>query len=223
MIERERERGERGSGRANKIQRPESLHCHWVCVSRRQEDRNYLSLLPLFSLTLSTLSALSPEAKEPNLIFMFFFIFPETGPWLGSSCCLSNRKAQKVSEQDVWLTSSLSGALCAQMARLTSDTAGPSALCADFRGKSELFDYFHFHRWPNGNKLNVLFSLHADIILNTCAERCLLCYYCAMTFKATAIYEMHITVFLLFLYILSSRILTFVQVWWSTYCTSVLK
>ena len=35
-------RGERGSGQPNKIQWAESLYCHRVCVSGRQEERNNL-------------------------------------------------------------------------------------------------------------------------------------------------------------------------------------
>lgn len=49
MIERESNGGEGGSGQANKIQRAESLYCHRVCVSGRQEESNNLSL-PSFSL-----------------------------------------------------------------------------------------------------------------------------------------------------------------------------
>lgn len=128
----EREREEKESRQANKIQRAESLYCHRAFVSGRQEERNNLSFPPsrslsvlslsilyfflsIYSLSLTPTSPLLPRPKHQNSI-MNSELLPEIWPGRCLTCHLSKRKAQNVSGQSCWLTTSL--LLCSRCSQM---------------------------------------------------------------------------------------------------------
>lgn len=108
-------RGKRGSGQPNKIQWAESLYCHRVCVSGRQEETNNLCPSVVFSvLSLVSFFRLIPSPWSQRTKLNYKLQVP---PWnLALALLQLSLKDHEGTKRLCRLTSSLSCGLSGQMA-----------------------------------------------------------------------------------------------------------